>query len=239
MAQRAIGSALPAMTQTLPESPLTLFTSVPLSPCDGFLAHTMTKPLLSMPVSSTFGTEPPSVRSTVVPYALTASGALSHHLTHHTPESAHPLESVTSYFRDSAGSGFEILHGMDEDSLNQTSTTRIPPLDSVQYHSRGTIQEANSQLTADWLDHSVAKGTSGSKEFAVSLEECNELDDSQSVLSELSFEDRSLSPHRNQPTLYFDLVGHKNKKYSKKIAPWRVLKPIVLKPFIALAPQDI
>ena len=238
MAQRANGSALPPIDQTLPDPPLTLATSIPLSPCDGFLTHTMKKHLLNMTGPSTFCTERPPVNSTLVPLALTASGALSHHNTQHTADWAHPLERLNSNFRDSAGSSLGIYHFMEEDSLDKASTPGI--LNSLLYRDRGTIQEESSHLAANWDEiYSAARETSELRKSTASVEEHNDLEDSQSVLSELSSEDRSLSPKRDQPTSYFDVVNNKNKNKNNKIAPWRVLKPIVLKPFIALQPQDI
>lgn len=239
MAQRAHGSALPPIAVTWPEPPLMLPTSIPQSPCNDFLAHTMTK-YLHMPGTSAFGTERPCVSSTLVPLALTASGALAHHNPQHTADSILPLKSIHSHHRDSTDVGVETLHGMEEDSLDDASPRGMMPLDSIQYSGLGTTGEENSPLaTGQYETNSLAKETSDQKISAAGAEEHNEYDDSQSELSELSSEDRSLSPNRDQPTPYNSFVNNKNKNMNKKLAPWRVLKPIVLKPFIALQPQDI
>lgn len=239
MAQRAQGSALPPIALTWAEPPLMLPTSIPQSPCNDYLAHTMTKHL-HMPGTSAFGTERPSVSSTLVPLALTTSGALSNHNPQHTADSILPLRSIHSHHRDSTDVGIETLHGMEEDSLDDTSPRGMIPLDAIQYRGRGMTGEENSPLaTGQYETNSLAKETSDQKISAAEAEEHNEADDSQSELSELSSEDRSLSPDRDKPTPYNSFVNNKNKNMNKKLAPWRVLKPIVLKPFIALQPQDI
>lgn len=180
--------------------------------------------------------------STLVPLALTASGALAHHNPQHTADSTLPLRRIHSHHRDFTDVGVETLPGMEEDSLDDASPRGMMPLDSIQYRGRGTTREDNSPLaTGQYETNSLAKETSGQKISAaeVDAEEHDEYDDSQSELSELSSEDRSLSPNRGQPTPYNSSANNKNKNINKKIAPWRVLKPIVLKPFIALEPQDI
>lgn len=241
MAQRAHGSALPPIALTWPEPPLVLPTSIPQSPCNDFLAHTMTKHL-HMPGTSAFGTVRPSVSSTLVPLALTASGALSHHNPQHTADSILPLGSIHSHHRDSTDMGIETLHGMEKDSFDDSAPRGMIPLDAIQYRRRGTTGEENSPLViGQYETNSLAKEASDQK---ISVTEGegdlhNESDDSQSELSELSSEDRSLSPDRDQPTPYNSFVNNKHKNTKKKIAPWRVLNPIVLKPFIALQPEDI
>jgi hypothetical protein len=179
------------------------------------------------------------VSSTLVPLALTASGALSHHNPQHTADSILPLRSIHSHHRDSTDVGVETLHGMEEDSLDDASPRGMLPPDSIQYRGQGTTGEENFPLaTGQYETNSLAKETSDQKISAAGTEEHNEYDDSQSELSELSSEDRSLSPNRDQPTPYSSSAINKNKNTNKKVAPWRVLKPIVLKPFIALQQQD-
>ena len=266
MALRANGSALPSITPlTLSESPLTLVTGVPLSPRDTFLAHTMTKRLSNMPtVSSPFRTERPSVSSTLVPLALTAIGTLTHHNhnAQHTadspPSSGNP--NFNFNFRDFKSLEQDNFLNMEEDSLDEASTTGLFPLNSVvQYHGHETMQEEIPYLTASCPDiHSEVRETSDHlKTTTLNVEENNELEDSQSVLSELSSEERSLSSsNRDKSSQYINFINNNNnnnnnidnnnnnnnnnnKNKNKKIAPWRVLKPIVLKSFIAITPQII
>ena len=253
MALRANGSALPSITPlTLSESPLTLVTGVPLSPRDTFLAHTMTKRLSNMPtVSSPFGTERPSVSSTLVPLALTASGTLTYHNAQHKADSSPSSGNLNFNFRDLKSLNQDNFLTMEEDSLDEASTTGLFPLNSVvQYHGHGTMQEEIPLLAASWPDiHSEVRETSEHMKFTtLNVEENNECEDSQSVLSELSSEERSLSSsNRDKSSQYIDFINNnnnidnnnKNKNKNKKIAPWRVLKPIVLKSFIAITPQII
>lgn len=180
--------------------------------------------------------------STLVPLALTASGALTYHNAQHKADSPPSSGNPNFNFRDLKSLQQDNFLTMEEDSLDEASTTGIFPLNSVvQCHGHGTMKEVR------WPDiySEVRESSEPMKSITFSVEENIELEDSQSVLSELSSEERSLSSNRDKSSQYIDFINNNindknnNKNKNKKIAPWRVLKPIVLKSFIAITPQII
>ena len=186
--------------------------------------------------------------STLVPLALTASGTLTHHNAQHEADSPPLSKNLNFNFRDLKSLEQDTFLTMEEDSLDEASTTGIFPLNSVvQYHGHGTMQEEIPHLAASWPDiySDVRETSEPMKSTTLSVEENNELEDSQSVLSELSSEERSLFLNRDKSSQHINFINNNindknnNKNKNKKIAPWRVLKPIVLKSFIAITPQII
>jgi hypothetical protein len=148
-------------------------------------------------------------------------------------ETVSPRRSEMSAFYDQ---NYSNDTGIADDSLDNDTFEVLAAAAPDARQSRQRIGPSDMILMGSSCAEACGKGEMVVRERGACEGATSHSDDDPSNMSELSSEEHSACESLNSPAA--GPISRRKSKSRKQSAPWRVLKPIVLKPFISIQRED-